>query len=110
MDPKNMTDGKPFTKVTESPEADEIDCGIRIAILQRGWVFVGRYFKCGNEVALKTASVIRTWGTTKGIGEIASSGPLSATKLDPAGIVRFNSLVEVASVQCDDSKWKSYVS
>lgn len=101
---------KLFTRVTESPASDEIDCGIRIAILQRGWVCVGRYFKCGNEVALKNASVVRAWGTTKGIGEIAIAGPMAGTRLDPAGTVRFNALAEVASVQCDESKWKSYVS
>lgn len=116
MDLKNMTVGefmelsKLFTKVTETSASSEIDCGIRIAILQRGWVCVGRYFKCGDEVALKGASVIRIWGTTKGIGEIATAGPLSGTKLDVAGTVRFNKLAEIASVQCDESKWKAYVS
>lgn len=116
MDLKNMTVGeflelsKLFTKVTESPAVDEIDCGIRIAILQRGWICVGRYFKCGDDVALKGAAVIRNWGTTKGIGELALSGPLDGTRLDPAGVVRFHRLAEVASIECDSNKWQNYVS
>ena len=99
-----------FTKVTEAPASDEIECGIRIAILQRGWVCVGRYCKCGDEITLRGAMVVRSWGTTKGIGEIALSGPLDGTKLDPAGVVRFHRLAEVASIQCDSDKWESYVS
>lgn len=91
------------------PTTSEIDCGVKIAILQRGWVCVGRYIKSGDERRLEGASVIRTWGTTKGLGEIAAGGPTNSTKLDPAGTVRFNALAEVASVDCDSEKWKSYV-
>ena len=49
---------------------------IRIVILQRGWVAVGRFSQSGSDCILEQASIIRKWGTTKGLGEIVS-GPKS---------------------------------
>ena len=77
----------------------------KIVVLQRGWVCVGKYSKEGNEGVLTDASVIRIWGTSKGIGELAQNGPLSNTKLDPCGLVRFNELSTVLIIDCNDEKW-----
>jgi hypothetical protein len=95
------------TPQSTAPNTAEVSCGLKIVILQRGWVCVGQYIKHGDERRLENASVIRVWGTTKGIGELAASGPLKSTKLDPAGTVRFHHLAEVATIDCDASKWPS---
>ena len=42
----------------------------------------------GGDLVLHDAQVIRYWGTTKGLGELALDGPTSKTKLDAAGTVR----------------------
>jgi len=78
---------------------------MKIAILQRGWVIVGRLHSEGDYLVLEDASVIRSWGTTKGIGEIALNGPTGKTKLDPCGTVRFRKGVEVGLIDCVESKW-----
>ena len=80
---------------------------IRIVILQRGWVMVGRYSQRGDTCRLDGASVIRRWGTTRGLGEIAAGGPLPNTVLDPAPTVRFQPLTVVATIDCEASKWTS---
>lgn len=81
---------------------------IKIVILQRGWCMVGRLEKTGSDCKLHDASVIRAWGTTKGLGEIAALGPTSSTKLDKCyGLVEFDSLTVVASISCNEEKWKS---
>lgn len=80
---------------------------IRIVILQRGWVVVGRYQQKGDEISLTGAKVIRRWGTTQGLGELASSGPLPNTKLDPSPVVRFHPLTVIATIDCDPAKWAS---
>ena len=80
---------------------------VKIVILQRGWVFVGRFKKTGSDCVLENAHCIRQWGTTKGIGELVS-GPTSSTKLDNAGTVRFNELTIVALVDCEESGWKKH--
>lgn len=84
---------------------------IRICILQRGWVMVGRYSKKGTQCTLSGARVVRRWGTTNGIGELASCGPLPNTKLDAPGPgpVEFHELTVIATVACDVAKWGQYV-
>ena len=79
---------------------------IKIVILQRGWVFVGRFSKNGSVCKLTDASNIRTWGTTKGLGEIAEGGPTSNTKLDKINDVSFHELSVVAMIDCNPKEWK----
>lgn len=82
----------------------------KIVVLQRGWCMVGIFEKIGSECKLHKASVIRNWGTTKGLGEIAASGPTSSTKLDPTGgLVEFDYLTVVATIACNKDAWEKYV-
>jgi len=82
----------------------------KIVVLQRGWVMVGKLERNGSECKLHNASVIRSWGTTKGLGEIASEGPKSSTKLDPCGgVVEFDYLTVVCAIACEESKWAKYL-
>lgn len=79
---------------------------IKIVVLQRGWVMVGRFERDGSECKLHDASVIRCWGTTKGLGEIAKEGPKDSTKLDKCnGLVEFDYLTVVCAIDCEESKW-----
>ena len=83
---------------------------IKIVILQRGWVMVGRLEKNGSECKLHSASVIRNWGTTKGLGEIAGSGPTKDTKIDATnGLVEFDYLTVVATISCNAYAWAKHV-
>lgn len=78
---------------------------IKIAILQRGWVFVGRFFQEGSKCTLTDAYNIRTWGTTKGLGELAESGTTDSTKLDKVNDITFHELTTVALIDCDTKVW-----
>ena len=96
---------KENTEETQSP--DDIGKGeIRICILQRGWIYVGKYYRKGNNCSLENASCIRAWGTTKGLGEIAEEGPTSNTKLDSTPTVNFHVLGEICTILCNPKKWK----
>ena len=94
---KGLLNGE--TKLTEE------SFGKNIVILQRGWVFVGDLFRKGNDMRLENASIIRNWGTTKGLGEIAKDGPTSNTKLDECPDVNFHQLTLIARIKCADKKW-----
>ena len=86
----------------------EINGEIKIVILQRGWALVGRLERSGSDCKLHNASVIRKWGTTKGLGEIALGGPTSDTKLDKTnGLVQFDYLTVVATIDCEESRWQN---
>lgn len=78
---------------------------IRIVILQRGWIYVGRFYQDGVNCRLEDAKNVRNWGTTKGLGEIALNGPTDATKLDESPTVKFHELTVVASLVCKADKW-----
>ena len=80
---------------------------IKIAILQRGWVYVGRFLQIGSKCTLTNAASIRVWGTTKGLGELAQDGPTSNTKLDKCGDVTFHELTVVGVIDCKDEVWNS---
>jgi hypothetical protein len=105
-----MQRGKTMKKViiddTEYVPTEEKG-NVRIVILQRGWIMVGRFERNGSDCKLHNAAVIRTWGTIRGIGEIAKNGPTPNTKLDPTnGTVEFDYLTVVATISCEESVWK----
>lgn len=77
----------------------------QIVILQRGWVAIGDLSKDGEEFTLSNAQIIQRWGTTKGLGQLATEGPQRETKLTPAGTLRFHELTVVARLDVDVSKW-----
>ena len=81
------------------------DGPIRIVILQRGWVIVGTFSQDGSHCRLDNAAVIRKWGTTKGLGQIAENGPTKDTVLDKTPPVEFHELTIIATIQCRADKW-----
>lgn len=94
-----VVDGRTYV-LQPSPSA------IKIVILQRGWVMIGRWSRDGDDCSLDNAHVIRQWGTKKGIGELVG-GPTSSTVLDPAGHVEFHILTVVATIDAEESAWAS---
>jgi hypothetical protein len=63
-----------------------------IFVLDRGWVLTG--FTPSNPPygnrpygTITDAAVIRLWGTTAGLGQLAERGPTERTILDPLGSV-----------------------
>ncbi len=57
-----------------------------ILVLQRGWVMVGEVHQHATNSIFLTVTHggnVRRWGTTKGLGELASKGPLGDTVIDP---------------------------
>lgn len=102
-----LINGTSYVRKDQAPEK-EPSGDLKIVILQRGWVMVGRFSRSGSECKLTVASVIRNWGTTKGVGELAKDGPNSNTKLDKCnGLVEFDWLTVVAVISCDEAKWVS---
>lgn len=78
---------------------------LKIVILDRGFVLVGNVTVKDDWVETTNASIIRRWGTTKGLGELAANGPLENTKLDPIGTVRSPLRALIGLVDCEAAKW-----
>lgn len=93
-------------KIYYSEKQNQITGNLKIVVLQRGWVLIGNFEQDGDKCKLHNASVIRTWGTTKGLGELAQEGPTAQTKLDKCfGLVEFNELTMVLSISAREEKW-----
>ena len=89
--------------------AKEYTGEIKIVVLQRGWVYVGRFERNGNDCKLHNAYNIRVWGTTKGLPELVN-GVTSSTKLDKCeGVVEFDWLTVVHTITVNQKKWKELV-
>ncbi len=76
-----------------------------ILILEAGNALVGELVDEGASVGLNNAYVIRRWGTTKGLGEIAYGGPTDKTRLDPCPPIRTHVLKVVFRMDCNDAAW-----
>jgi len=88
-----------------SVNTQEFTGDIKIVVLQRGWVYVGRFERNGNDCKLHNASCIRVWGTTKGLQELVN-GVTTATKLDKCeGVVEFDYLTVVHTITVNSKKW-----
>jgi hypothetical protein len=79
---------------------------IKIAVLDRGFVYVGRIDTSDKEMMLITnAKNIRQLGTAKGLGELIN-GPLSKTILDTVGTVRIPYRAIISLIDVNQELWK----
>ena len=77
-----------------------------ILVLQRGWVVVGNLAEeTEAKVRLTEAFIIRRWGTTGGLPQLAREGRQSDTILDGPCSVEAHPLAIVLRIPCEDSKW-----
>ena len=77
----------------------------QILVLQRGWVIVGDVSQESSMVSVSNCSVVRVWGTSNGLGELAENGPLSETVLDPCPPVQAHELSIVLRMNANESNW-----
>ena len=87
------------------PAAAEQDYGVRIVILQRGHIAVGHVYTTEDEVRIENAAIVRRWGTTKGLGELAGTGPLSETILDDCPTLHAHPLTVVGMMEVEANAW-----
>ena len=88
-----------------SATATEHTGDIKIVVLQRGWVYVGRFERAGNDCKLHNSSCIRVWGTKKGLQELVN-GVTKDTVLDKCeGVVEFDWLTVVHTIAVNQSTW-----
>ncbi len=78
---------------------------VKIVVLDRGFVYVGRPEQEDDFLVIKNAKNVRVWGTTKGLGELAMEGPKSGTRLDAVGTVRAPMRAVISIIDSDAAKW-----
>ena len=88
---------------------ETINTGFGILVLDRGNVIVGEYSFADGDKIIKVSggSVIRRWGTTAGLGQLAKDGPTENTVLDPLNgdaFVSAGALIYI--VDCSMDRWQ----
>ena len=101
---ENMTlkDLKEFFASNEAKPSGDM----KIVVLDRGFVYVGKVTVDAEWVHIVSAKNIRIWGTTKGLGELALKGPTSKTTLDDVGIVKAPLRALISLIDTDAKLWK----
>jgi hypothetical protein len=99
---KVTIDGVDYVKAgSEEPK----NSNIKIVVLQRGWVVIGRWSQSGDMCSLDNAYVLRIWGTTAGLGQLALEGRQASTKLERTGHIEFHILTAVAVINAKEDLW-----
>lgn len=79
---------------------------VKIVVLQRGWVYIGRFSKTADGVcSLHNAYNIHRWGTTEGLGELVNGVTNSTVLKKVEGVIEFDWLTVVNTITCDSSKY-----
>lgn len=106
LDDLKISEAKEIARLFNKSDCKKLDGGIRIVVLQRGWIAVGRFSQVGQDCRLDDAAIIRSWGTTKGLPEIVK-GPIEGkTVLDKSlGPILFHELTVVLMLQCEEKEW-----
>jgi hypothetical protein len=78
---------------------------IMIAVLDRGFVYIGRVEHTDTGITLRNAKNIRVWGTTKGLGELVN-GPTKSTQADAVGTVHVPSRAIISLIEVVAESWK----
>ena len=81
---------------------------ISIVVLDKGFVSVGVLSNSEDRTGwhcLDNACVVRRWGTTAGLGQLAMEGPQPQTVLDKTPRQSFPEHSIVKVIDCDEDKW-----
>ena len=77
---------------------------IKIVVLERGFVYVGRYHEDGDQITITNARCLVRWGTTKHLGELVN-GPLTNTKLGAPCTVRARVAQVIHTIEVNQNDW-----
>jgi hypothetical protein len=80
----------------------------QIAVLDRGFVYVGLCAVADGMLTITKAQNVRRWGTSAGLGQLAQSGPTGSTKLDAAGTVRAPLSSVMHLIDCAPAAWPAF--
>lgn len=72
----------------------------QIVIVKDGFVLIGDVVPAKGGCVVDNASIIRKWGTTRGLGQIALEGPTTETILDSVGKVFIHTHAITMQIDC----------
>lgn len=79
--------------------------GLSLVVADRGFVWVGHTVTDADWVHITAARVVRRWGTSEGLNELAAKGPLTNTRLDAPADLKVSRKALIAIIPCEAEKW-----
>ena len=85
------------------------DCGeIKIVVLERGFVYVGRCHTEDDQVTIYGARSLIRWGTTAHLGELAH-GPTPKTMLGESCTVQAQRTQVLHTIEVEQDAWNKHI-
>ncbi len=81
------------------------DHGLALVVADRGHVWIGHVVTDGDWAHVKDARAVRRWGTSEGLNELATKGPLTNTRLDAPADLKVSQKALIAIIPCEAAKW-----
>lgn len=85
---------------------------LKILVMDRGYILVALIREHPTDYTQWLAekkAIIRVWGTTEGLGELARKGPLKDTKLDEEPEGEISKMHTLRTMLCDSKAWKKWI-
>jgi len=76
-----------------------------IIVVESGWVFAAVLQDEKDHIRANECAVIRTWGTTNGLGELALKGPTSSTVLERCHVTLIPKSKVLFTMECAPLVW-----
>jgi hypothetical protein len=76
-----------------------------IVVVESGWVFAAVLEESDTHISSSDCAVIRSWGTTNGLGELALKGPTKETVLDMCNITHIPKTKVLFTMECAPLVW-----
>lgn len=87
-----------------------VDMGLALVTADRGHVWVGRVTDGpGPWLQIDDAKIVRRWGTTEGLNQLAKQGPQPNTRLDAPATVKVAHRAVIAIIPCEADAWAKHV-
>lgn len=106
LDPKRVAASGIIISPTKMEENGTY--GWTIVVADRGFVWIGDCLRQGDSLYCVAAQNIRTWGTQKGLGQLAMTGPTDQTELDPVPCVIVPMRAVIALIPAKEEPWAKY--
>lgn len=76
-----------------------------LVVADRAHVWVGDVDQDDEYLRITGARAVRRWGTSEGLNQLASNGPLPSTKLDAPADLLVSRRAVIAVIPCEAGKW-----
>ncbi len=76
-----------------------------IVVVESGWVFAAVLEDITGDIRASECAVIRSWGTTNGLGQLALKGPTKETMLDMCNITYIPKAKVLFTMECVPLVW-----